>query len=138
MSFLDHAMQSPQTEARIAALEEAVRDIRDAVVTIARLEERHAETREAISRCFQVSEKNAEAILAVKAESEAAFRQIASDATREAAVLRNEVSEIKLKIASIEGRMRPLEELRGFVVKAMVAGAGVIGLALLGLVVKAG
>ena len=45
------------TEARIVALERAIEDIRDAVVTIARLEERHAETREAISRCFQVSEK---------------------------------------------------------------------------------
>lgn len=131
-------MQSPQTEARIAALEEAVKDIRDAVVTIARLEERHAETREAINRCFQVSEKNAEAILAVKAESEAAFRQIASDATREAAVLRNEVSEIKLKIASIDGRMKPLEEMRGFVVKAVIGVVSMVGIALIGLVLVKG
>ena len=131
-------MQSPQTEARIAALEEAVKDIRDAVVTIARLEERHAETREAINRCFQSAEKNTNAILAVKAESEAAFRQIASDATREAAVLRNEVSEIKLKLTAIEGRMKPLEEMRGFVVKAVIGVVGMVGIALVGLVLVKG
>ena len=131
-------MQSPQTEARIAALEEAVKDIRDAVVTIARLEERHAETREAINRCFQSAEKNANAILAVKAESEAAYRQIASDATREATMLRNEVSEIKLKLASIEGRMKPLEEMRGFVVKAVIGVVGMVGIALVGLVLVKG
>lgn len=131
-------MQSPQTEARIAALEEAVKDIRDAVVTIARLEERHAETREAINRCFQSAEKNANAILAVKAESEAAFRQIASDATREATMLRNEVSEIKLKLTAIEGRMKPLEEMRGFVVKAVIGVVGMVGIALVGLVLVKG
>ena len=131
-------MQSPQTEARIAALEEAVKDIRDAVVTIARLEERHAETREAINRCFQSAEKNANAILAVKAESESAFRQIAGDATREATMLRNEVSEIKLKLTAIEGRMKPLEEMRGFVVKAVIGVVGMVGIALVGLVLVKG
>ena len=131
-------MQSPQTEARIAALEEAVKDIRDAVVSIARLEERHAETREAINRCFQSAEKNAAAILAVKAESESAFRQIASDATREATMLRNEVSEIKLKLTAIEGRMKPLEEMRGFVVKAVIGVVGMVGIALVGLVLVKG
>ena len=131
-------MQSPQTEARIAALEEAVKDIRDAVVTIARLEERHAETREAINRCFQSAEKNTNAILAVKAESESAFRQIASDATREATMLRNEVSEIKLKLTAIEGRMKPLEEMRGFVVKAVIGVVGMVGIALVGLVLVKG
>lgn len=131
-------MQSPQTEARIAALEEAVKDIRDAVVTIARLEERHAETREAINRCFQSAEKNAAAILSVKAESEASYRQIASDATREATMLRNEVSEIKLKLTAIEGRMKPLEEMRGFVVKAVIGVVGMVGIALVGLVLVKG
>ena len=131
-------MQSPQTEARIAALEEAVKDIRDAVVTIARLEERHAETREAINRCLQSADKNANAILAVKAESEAAFRQIASDATREATMLRNEVSEIKLKLTAIEGRMKPLEEMRGFIVKAVIGVVGMVGIALVGLVLAKG
>lgn len=131
-------MQSPQTEARIAALEEAVKDIRDAVVTIARLEERHAETREAINRCFQSAEKNAAAILAVKAESEASYHQIASDATREATMLRNEVSEIKLKLTAIEGRMKPLEEMRGFVVKAVIGVVGMVGIALVGLVLVKG
>lgn len=131
-------MQSPQTEARIAALEEAVKDIRDAVVTIARLEERHAETREAINRCFQSAEKNAAAILSVKAESEASYRQIASDASREATMLRNEVSEIKLKLTAIEGRMKPLEEMRGFVVKAVIGVVGMVGIALVGLVLAKG
>lgn len=123
-----------QTEARILALEDAVKDIRDAVVTIARLEERHAETREAINRCFQSAEKNASAILDVKAGAESAYRQIASDATREAAALRSEVAEIKLKLTAIEGRMKPLEEMRGFVVKAVVAVVGLVGAALIGLV----
>lgn len=131
-------MQSPQTEARIAALEEAVKDIRDAVVTIARLEERHAETREAINRCFKSAESNAAAIVAVKTESEAAYRQIASDATREATMLRSEVSEIKLKLTAIEGRMKPLEEMRGFVVKAVIGVVGMVGIALVGLVLVKG
>lgn len=131
-------MQSPQTEARIAALEEAVKDIRDAVVTIARLEERHAETREAINRCFKSAENNAAAIVAVKTESEAAYRQIASDAAREATMLRSEVSEIKLKLTAIEGRMKPLEEMRGFVVKAVIGVVGMVGIALVGLVLVKG
>lgn len=64
LSFMDSPM-SPvatipaQTEARIAALEGAVNDIRDAAVAIARLEERHAETFEALTRCFAEAEKNA-------------------------------------------------------------------------------
>ena len=122
------------TEARIVALERAIEDIRDAVVTIARLEERHAETREAISRCFQVSEKNAEAIVATNAAI-----LVAKESSRERdTALRTEYESMRLQMERIEGRMRPLEELRGFVVKAMVGTAGVIGLALLGLVVKAG
>ena len=125
---------SPQTEARILALEDAVKDIRDAVVTIARLEERHAETREAINRCFQSAEKNANAILAVKAESEAAVRQAVADSVRESVALRTEVAEIKLKVSEIEGRMKPLEEMRGFVVKAVVVLVGMVGTALVGLV----
>ena len=123
-----------QTEARILALEDAVKDIRDAVVTIARLEERHAETREAINRCFQSAEKNAAAILDVKANSEATYKQIAADALKESAALRTEVAEIKLKLTAIEGRMKPLEEMRGFVVKAVVAVVGLVGAALVGLV----
>jgi len=123
LSHLDHAMQSPQTEARIAALEEAVKDIRDAVVTIARLEERHAETREAINRCFQVSEKNAEAILAAK-----------SDASDESAALRTEVTDINLKLAALEGRIKPLEEAHGFLVTAAVSVLGLVGAAVVGLV----
>ena len=122
------------TEARIVALERAIEDIRDAVVTIARLEERHAETREAISRCFQVSEKNAESIALTNTAILAA-----KDSARERdTALRTEYESMRLQMERIEGRMRPLEELRGFVVKAMVGAAGVIGLALLGLVVKAG
>lgn len=130
-----------QAEARIVALEDAVNDIRDAVkdirqatVTIARLEERHAETREAINRCFQSAEKNAEAILAVKANCESAYKQIAHDAARESVALRTEVAEINLKLTVIEGRMKPLEEMRGFVVKAVVAVVGLVGAALIGLV----
>lgn len=122
------------TEARIVALERAIEDIRDAVVTIARLEERHAETREAISRCFQVSEKNAEAIVATNAAI-----LVAKESSRERdTALRAEYEDMRLQMERIEGRMKPLEELRGFVVTAMVGTAGVIGLALLGLVVKAG
>ena len=116
-------MQSPQTEARIAALEEAVKDIRDAVVTIARFEERHAETREAINRCFQTTEKNAEAILAAK-----------SDASDESAALRTEVTDINLKLAALEGRIKPLEEAHGFLVTAAVSVLGLVGAAVVGLV----
>ena len=123
-----------QTEARILALEDAVKDIRDAVVTIARLEERHAETREAINRCFLSAEKNEAAIRDMQVSSEAAYRQLASEATKEAAVLRSEVADIKLKLTAIEGRMKPLEEMRGFVVKAVVGVVSVVGFALIGLV----
>lgn len=112
-----------QTEARILALEDAVKDIRDAVVTIARLEERHAETREAINRCFQSAEKNAAAILGVKA-----------DASAESAALRTEVTEINLKLAALEGRIKPLEEARGFLVAAAVSVVGLVGAAMVGLV----
>lgn len=123
-------MQSPQTEARIAALEEAVKDIRDAVVTIARLEERHAETREAISRCFHVAEKNAEDIVATNA---AILAEKESSRERDTA-LRTEYESMRLQMERIEGRMRPLEELHGFLVTAAVSVLGLVGAAVVGLV----
>lgn len=113
-----------QTEARILALEDAVKDIRDAVVTIARLEERHAETREAINRCFQSAEKNANAILAVKADNE-----------ERGALLRSEYEALKFRLAQIEARISPLEELRGVAMKGVWALVGIVGMALVGLVV---
>ena len=112
-----------QTEARILALEDAVKDIRDAVVTIARLEERHAETREAINRCFQSAEKNANAILAVKADNE-----------ERVALLRSEYEALKFRLAQIEARISPLEELRGVAMKGVWALVGIVGMALVGLV----
>ncbi len=113
---------NPQTEARILALEDAVKDIRDAVVTIARLEERHAETRESINRCFQSVEKNANAILALKDDNE-----------DRVAVLRSEYEELKFRIAQIEARISPLEELRGVAMKGVWALVGIVGMALVGL-----
>ena len=90
------------TEARIAALERAIEDIRDAVVTIARLEERHAETREAISRCFQVSEKNAEAIVATNAAI-----LVAKESSRERdTALRTEYESMRLQMERIEGQSK--------------------------------
>lgn len=122
------------TEARIVALERAIEDIRDAVVTIARLEERHAETREAISRCFQVSEKNAEAIVATNAAI-----LVAKESSRERdTALRTEYESMRLQMERIEGRMRPLEELRGFVVRAVIGVVGMVGIALVGLVLVRG
>ena len=114
---------NPQTEARILALEDAVKDIRDAVVTIARLEERHAETREAINRCFQSAEKNANVILAVKADNE-----------ERVALLRSEYEALKFRLAQIEARISPLEELRGVAMKGVWALVGIVGMALVGLV----
>ena len=122
------------TEARIVALERAIEDIRDAVVTIARLEERHAETREAISRCFQVSEKNTEAIAATNTAILAA-----KDSARERdTALRTEYESMRLQMERIEGLMRPLEELRGFVVRAVIGVVGMVGIALVGLVLVRG
>ena len=122
------------TEARIVALERAIEDIRDAVVTIARLEERHAETREAISRCFQVSEKNAEAIALTNAAI-----LVAKESSRERdTALRTEYESMRLQMERIEGRMRPLEELRGFVVRAVIGVVGMVGIALVGLVLVRG
>lgn len=105
------------------ALEDAVKDIRDAVVTIARLEERHAETREAINRCFQSAERNASAILAVKADTE-----------ERVALLRSEYEALKFRLAQIESRISPLEELRGVAMKGVWALVGIVGMALVGLV----
>ena len=119
-----------QTEARIAALEGAVNDIRDAVVAIARLEERHAETREALTRCFAEAEKNAIAII----RAEQAIAAAREDGSEKIAVLKSEFEALKYRMAQLESRINPLEELRGVVMRGVWSVVGVVGLALVGLV----
>ena len=101
--------QAALAEARIAAVEAAVGEIRDAIVTIARLEERHTETRAAIAQCT------------------------ASIQRHEAAV-----GEMRLQLAGVEGRIKPLEEQRKLVMRAVVYVSGAVGMALLGLVLRSG
>ena len=135
LSFMDSPM-SPvatipaQTEARIAALEGAVNDIRDAVVAIARLEERHAETREALTRCFAEAEKNAIAII----RADQAIAAARDDGNEKIAVLKSEFEALKYRMAQLESRINPLEELRGVVMRGVWSVVGVVGLALVGLV----
>ena len=120
-----------QTEARIAALEGAVNDIRDAVVAIARLEERHAETREALTRCFAEAEKNSTAIL----RAEQAIIAAKQDSNDKLGVLRSEFEALKFRVAQMEARLAPLEELRGVVMRGVWSVVGIVGLALIGLVI---
>ena len=101
-----------QTEARILALEDAVKDIRDAVVTIARLEERHVETREAINRCFAGVEKQ----------------------SYDVAALRVDIDHIKRDLVRVEGRLTVVEELRSAVMRGVWSLVGLVGLAVAGLV----
>ena len=123
-----------QTEARIAALEGAVNDIRDAVVAIARLEERHAETREALTRCFAEAEKNAIAII----RAEQAIAAAREDGSEKIAVLKSEFEALKYRMAQLESRINPLEELRGVVMRGVWSVVGIVGLALVGLVLAKG
>jgi len=120
-----------QTEARIAALEGAVNDIRDAVVAIARLEERHAETREALTRCFAEAEKNSTAIL----RAEQAIIAAKQDSNDKLGVLRSEFEALRYRLAQMESRIGPLEELRGVVMRGVWSVVGIVGLALVGLVI---
>jgi len=119
-----------QTEARILALEEAVKDIRDAVVTIARLEERHVETRQAIERCFASAEKNADAIVAANQALVAAKQ----DSNVSIASMRSDVESLRLQMSKVEGRVAVVEELRGTVMRGVWSVIGLVGAALVGLV----
>lgn len=104
-----HQTQAALAEARIAAVEAAVGEIRDAIVTIARLEERHTETRAAIAQCTAAIQQHESA-----------------------------VGEMRLQLARIDGRLQPLEEQRGFVMRAVLCVAGAVGMALVGLVIRGG
>lgn len=123
-------LSAAQTEARIAALEGAVNDIRDAVVAIARLEERHAETREALTRCFAEAEKNATAIL----RAEAAIAAVKDSGAERVSVLKAEFEALKAQMSQMEGRIKPLEELRTVAMRAVWSLCGLVGVALVGLV----
>ena len=130
MHWINPMAPPSQTEARILALEDAVKDIRDAVVTIARLEERHAETREALTRCFAEAEKNAIAII----RAEQAIAAARDEGSEKIAVLKSEFEALKYRVAQLESRINPLEELRGVVMRGVWSVVGIVGLALVGLV----
>lgn len=83
----------------------ALSTIADAMVKIARLEERHQETRESLGRAFD--------------RLESVEKRQADDA---------------VVVERIQGRLKPLEEARGWMVTGMIAVVGLVGMAVVGLV----
>lgn len=98
---------------RIDAVERAVQEIRDAVgqiaeamVAIARLEERHQETRESLGRAFD--------------------RLGAIEKTQ---------ADHRVELVTLRSDIKPLQESRGWLVTAVLAVVGIVGAAVIGLVV---
>ena len=57
-----------------------------------------------------------------------------SDGNEKIAVLKSEFEALKYRMAQLESRINPLEELRGVVMRGVWSVVGVVGLALVGLV----
>lgn len=100
------------TEYRLTALERAMGElskstekIATSVEAIARLEERHVETREALGRAF-----------------------------RESNEIKRELSELRLRMENFAGKLGPLEETRRWMVAALLSVVGLVGTAVIGLV----
>lgn len=84
----------------------ALTTIADALIKIARLEERHIETRDSLARAFSAIEK-----------------------------VEHEQTEQRVVIAEMRGDMKQLQEVRGWIVSGVLAVAGLVGVAVVGLVV---
>lgn len=100
------------TEYRLTAVERAIGEmgratdkIADALEAIARLEERHSETREAIGRAF-----------------------------REVADMKRDASDARLALESLKGQIAPLQESRRWMIAGMLGVVGLVGAAVIGLV----
>lgn len=89
-------------------MRDAVSQIADAVTKIARLEERHSETREGLSRAFSRIER-----------------------------LDARLAEDRLEIERIKGQMEPLKETRKWIVGGIISIVGIVGTAVITLVVIA-
>lgn len=83
----------------------ALSTIADAMVKIARLEERHQETRESLGRAFD--------------------RMDASDKVQ---------ARHTVELATLQEQIKPLKEVRSWVVSGVLAVFGLVGLAVVGLV----
>lgn len=97
---------------RLEIVERAVSDIRDAVgqiadamVKIARLEERHQETRESLGRAFE----RIESVERAQADQ-------------------------RVEIVRLSGEIAPLKESRGWMMSGLLAAVGIVGAAIIGLV----
>lgn len=92
----------------VGEMRDAVSQIADAVTKIARLEERHSETREGLGRAFRRIEE-----------------------------MEKEQSDQAILIERINGQLAPLQETRKWVVGGIISIVGIVGTAVITLVVIA-
>lgn len=122
--LFDHRLTS--VERAVETIASAVQEIAKNTTQIARIEVLHAETREGLERAFK--EISLSRAACTKNEERLRTIEIDMPALREAKV---EQGEIEKRVLVIETAMPGLKETRSWVLRAMLALCGVVGVAVM-------